>query len=572
MITQVIKTPTKAPPRRPSQADPRVADQSAGGYTYQFVETPPEIVRCVICHLPSKDPYLSECCGHNFCVTCLQQCKTTPYTENACPMCSNINFKAIPNKQIDREVRYLHVYCMNKDKGCTWKGEINDISGHLGNSNGCQYEEVKCMLNCLKTMQRQHLANHMKDKCSRRKVNCEYCEHTGEDQFIKGKHKDECLKFPLSCPNKCNNVLLIQRQHLADHMKNRCSRRMVNCQYCNTAGEDQFIKGKHKDGCQKFPLSCPNKCGITAVQRQHLVDHMKRCPSRKVNCQYCHAAGECQIIEGKHKDVCRKFPLSCPNKCEVGSVPREDMEAHRKECSLEMIPCEYDSVGCKVSTPRKRKRSHLEEHMEEHLRMTKAKLAKTEDRLLSTEARVNNLEVMLSCLVQTNSMSGGRATVPINWATQLATLAATMLNAACPVIIKLPQFASHVQTHNMWYSDPFYTDKDGYRMLLYAKINDNNDGLSVGLRLMKGPHDDKLPWPLKRKFEVTVLNHLSNSEHLSAVLPCEGIASRVTDDKVNKDLGLFRLISLKDLNPTIETCRFLKDDCVFLQVKSYVIQ
>ena len=171
-------------------------------------------------------------------------------------------------------------------------------------------------------------------------------------------------------------------------------------------------------------------------------------------------------------------------------------------------------------------------------------------------------------------MSAGRATVPINWATQLVTLAATMLNAACPVIIKLPQFASHVQTHNAWYSNPFYTDKDGYQMFLYAKINDNNDGLSVGLHLMKGLHDDKLPWPLKRKCEVTVLNQMSNSEHmhLSAVLPCEGIDGRVTDDKVNKDLGLFRLISLTDLNPTTEMRQFLKDNRVFLQVKSNIIQ
>ena len=65
---------------------------------------------------------------------------------------------------------------------------------------------------------------------------------------------------------------------------------------------------------------------------------------------------------------------------------------------------------------------------------------------------------------------------------------------------------------------------------------------------------------------------MSNSEHLSAMLPCEGIDGRVTDDKVNKDLGLFRLISLTDLNPTTEMLQFLKDDCVFLQVKSYVIQ
>ena len=80
------------------------------------------------------------------------------------------------------------------------------------------------------------------------------------------------------------------------------------------------------------------------------------CSCCMVNCHYCHTAGENQFIKGKHKDGCHKFPLCCPNKCEVSSVPCEDMEAHRKKCPLEVIPCEYDSVGCKVSTPCKRKK------------------------------------------------------------------------------------------------------------------------------------------------------------------------------------------------------------------------
>ena len=44
------------------------------------------------------------------------------------------------------------------------------------------------------------------------------------------------------------------------------------------------------------------------------------------------------------REECPKLPLPCPNKCEVGSVPCEDMEAHRKECPLDMIQCEYHNV------------------------------------------------------------------------------------------------------------------------------------------------------------------------------------------------------------------------------------
>ena len=51
------------------------------------------------------------------------------------------------------------------------------------------------------------------------------------------------------------------------------------------------------------------------------------CPHRKLECQYCQLPGEYQFIEEKHKKECPKFPINCPNECEVGSIPREDMTA-----------------------------------------------------------------------------------------------------------------------------------------------------------------------------------------------------------------------------------------------------
>ena len=94
--------------------DPRKDRSRFGGYSFQFVKSPPDLVMCVICHLPSKDPYLSECCGHIFCRTCLHQCNTVTRTPRTCPMCKDNHFNTFSNKQIDREVRSLQVHCSNR--------------------------------------------------------------------------------------------------------------------------------------------------------------------------------------------------------------------------------------------------------------------------------------------------------------------------------------------------------------------------------------------------------------------------------------------------------------------------
>ena len=59
-----------------------------------------------------------------------------------------------PNYPIEREIRSLHIYCTNKEKGCKWQGELNDINNHLGSSDGCQFEGVKCSNECGEMIER----------------------------------------------------------------------------------------------------------------------------------------------------------------------------------------------------------------------------------------------------------------------------------------------------------------------------------------------------------------------------------------------------------------------------------
>ena len=433
---------------------------TSSGYDHDFVKTPPDRLVCKICQLPSKDPYLSVCCGHLFCKSCLDNVKKSATITNACPICRDKKFMTFPNKAVDREVKSLHIYCTNKEKGCEWQGELNDINNHLGNSDGCQFEEVKCSNECGKMIQRQYLTSHVEIDCPRHKIKCQYCHDIGGHEFIEGQHKEECPKLPLPCPNQC----------------------------------------------------------------------------RKVK-----------------------------------TVLREDMEAHRKECPLEMIQCEYHSVGCKrIKLARKDMEKHKKQKMEQHLMMTKDELTDTKAQLATSLKQITNLTILLNA--QLNKSASSIDVRPVYLDT-IATVV-TLGNQACPVTIKMSEFNEKKNKEAQWCSDSFYSHNKGYKMFLCVYLDGCGAGkgthLSVFLYLMKGPHDDELTWPLRGEFVIKLLNQIGDSKHHSYVVRYDDgaseyhVDSRVTED--NKGWGNRQFISNVNLHKSTTVQQFLKDDCLFFQV------
>jgi len=445
-----------------------------GGYEYRFANDPPDTLVCKICHHTCREPYLSGCCGHNFCKSCLDASRLIA---TCCPYCRNEkDFATLPNKLSDREIRRLHVICTNNERGCEWQGELNDINDHLANRgrNGCQFEDVSCSNDCGKMLQRQYLTSHVETEC----------------------------------------------------------------------------------------------------------------PRRKVNCQYCCISGEHQLIDGEHKEQCPKFPLSCPNKCEVGSVPREDMEAHRKECPLEIVQCYYHNVGCEERMMHKRKKEHEQEKMEEHLSMTKRRLTDTQQELTDTKSQLSNAVELINALMvtlhqatgQTSSGSAASTISAAKWWVRLTASSATFKsgNQVCPVIINFVEFSKKTTENAIWYSGSFYTHDRGYKICLKVYPVGHGGGsigtyVSIFLCLMKGPHDDELTWPLRGKFEVKLLNQISDCEHHSMDIIYGDSAShynagRVIDGDRGRGRGIADFVSHTELHRITPTCQYVKDDSIFLQV------
>ena len=311
------------------------------------------------------------------------------------------------------------------------------------------------------------------------------------------------------------------------------------------------------------------------IERQYLKIHLEtECPRRTVNCQHCQDTGEHQFIEGRHKRVCDKFSLPCPNKCEVRSILRKDLEAHRKECSLEMIQCEYHNLGCKQRLPRKDLEKHNKQKMEEHLMMTK-------NELIETNARLSIALSSLMALMNTQlSKSSSSASV---WLARLDATAVTVKlamatgNQVCPVTIKVEEyFDKKVNKKIPWYSESFYSSDKGYKMCLRIDAAGIDDGesthLSAFLYIMMGSHDDELTWPLQGNFEIKLFNQIGDSEHHSVTVNFNDSVpdkhrSKVTQgDRANYGWGQHQFISNKCLHKTTSTCQYLKDDCIFFQV------
>ena len=57
-----------------------------------------------------------------------------------------------------------------------------------------------------------------------------------------------------------------------------------------------------------------------------------------------------------------------PNRCEVGTVERCDLERHlATECPLQLVACEFSRAGCTEKVPRKDLARHMEGNMQKHL-------------------------------------------------------------------------------------------------------------------------------------------------------------------------------------------------------------
>ena len=176
----------------------------------EFVSPPPEYIhlKCPVCFdILSREPHLVDCCGQHFCARCIRSLRDQG--RRACPMCKSDRFESLLDKNQERVVRALRVYCSNKPEGCPWEGELRRLADHLSveydieeGCNLCQYVEIQCIYKCGAKLRRLMLGEHMMSACPKRPFVCEHChKYSSTWENVTTVHYRTCDQAPTERPD-----------------------------------------------------------------------------------------------------------------------------------------------------------------------------------------------------------------------------------------------------------------------------------------------------------------------------------------------------------------------------------
>ena len=146
-----------------------------------------------------------------------------------------------------------------------------------------------------------------------------------------------------------------------------------------------------------------------------------------------------------------------------------------------------------------------------------------------------------------------------------------------PVIVRMSNYTEKMKNKTQWYSSPFYTFEEGYKVQIrvdpavYGDGEITHDHMFVHLFLLKGPHDDQLitqqsgDWPIKGTFTVELLNQLNDSDHRSSEVSftCNAVACNFKAAKLYSPTG--HLTSHETICYQI-TSGYLQNDSLYFRI------
>ena len=216
--------------------------------------------------------------------------------------------------------------------------------------------EAECPI-CLLVIRNAHLTSccgrDFCKSCAQRTKTCSLCNGSGF-MIVYDRTLDVKLKqFDVYCTHKKSGCGWVGKlENLDTHLN-----------------PQEKEKGREKVACKYEQVSCAHDGCLKRFQRRLAAEHGAVCPKRPFRCEHCDAyASTYEDVVSSHWSACDKFPVPCPNGCEVGSVERRGLQHHvDEECPATVVDCEFSFSGCKERLPRKDMPDHLLKNTGAHL-------------------------------------------------------------------------------------------------------------------------------------------------------------------------------------------------------------
>ena len=585
--------------QRHEQSATSTRNETFGGYDYEFVEPPPSVFQteCPICHLILREPNLVSCCGTSFCHTCIQRLQAD---NSSCPTCREDNFEDFPNKGLKRSLKQLQVYCTHRKAGCQWRGELGEVDHHLNVRKECPLTvfPVKLMLTNYEEMKRSDGVGY-------------------SPPFYTDPHGYKmCLRVDANGDGEGTHVSVfayLMRGQFDDHLK-WPFRGHVVIQLCNQL-QDKYHRGHTIDFSATTDADFIHR--VTSGERAeggwgcNIIPHKDLNFNPTNNCQYL-------------KNDCLQFHIvAVESLSEPGVHPTErtltNFEQHKiasdnwysppfythpqgyKMC-LNVVANGYgDGRGTHVSMYAYLMRGEFDDHLKwsfqgriviqlfnqlqdkYHRRQTIDFSETTDARVISRVTSGERAESGLGCdLIPHNDLNFN----PTNNCQylkndclhfQIVAVESLSEPGVLPTERTLTNFEQHKVTSSTWYSPPFYTHPQGYKMCLKVYANGSSEGegthVSVYAYLMRGEFDDHLKWPFRGHVVIQLCNQLQDKYHRGYTIDFSettdaDVVNKVTSgERAESGRGCPTLIPLNDLNfnPT-NNCQYLKNNCLHFEI------
>ena len=142
-------------------------------------------------------------------------------------------------------------------------------------------------------------------------------------------------------------------------------------------------------------------------------------------------------------------------------------------------------------------------------------------------------------------------------------------------------FSTHKKSNEIWYSPPFYTSTDGYKLQLRVDANGIGKGkgthVSLFVCLMKGEHDQYLQWPFKGEISIQMLNWREDNQHKEKIIHFNDSAdikyrSKVIEGERGLEWGYHEFIRIADLEyDPKKNCAYLQEDTLCIKIPNITL-
>ena len=277
----------------------------------------------------------------------------------------------------------------------------------------------------------------------------------------------------------------------------------------------------HHHQCNKFPVTCPNKCQEAPFERQKVENHVKvECPLTEVNCPLHYAGCEVRL---PRKDMPEHMRDTVTHLTLLATVTltllkeNQELKQYNQQLAVKQSTTEAHYQELQKATEKEFETFKKEIHKNKKLRQIIKDLKEENHKIQQNQMQIKLKQISTEKAIARQSQLLEATEKKVEM----------LKNKVCELSLTFGGFPIDFYVNyaikGEQYSPSFYTHSHGYRMCMEVDTNGAGDAegthVSIYTCLMRGTYDDHLKWPFRGEITIQIVNQAGDHSHDEGTIP-----------------------------------------------------